>query len=70
MINQWKVIGLKNYKLIENSQYWDKYYNKKNLTLPNSDFSKFALTYIKPKSSLIDIGCGDGRDSWCLQKII
>lgn len=51
------------YNLNKNSKYWDEYYNKKNLTLPNSDFSKFALTYIKPNSSLIDIGCGDGRDS-------
>lgn len=54
---------MKNYELGENSEYWDKYYNKKNLTLPNSDFSKFALTYMKTNSSLIDIGCGDGRDS-------
>lgn len=68
MINQKKVIELKSYKLIENLQYWDNYYNKKNLALPNSDFSKFALTYIKPKSSLIDIGCGDGRDSLMFAK--
>lgn len=54
---------MKSYELGENSEYWDSYYNKKNLTLPNSDFSKFALTYMKTNSSLIDIGCGDGRDS-------
>lgn len=54
---------MKSYELSENSEYWDNYYNNKKSILPNSDFSKFALTYIKTNSSLIDIGCGDARDS-------
>ncbi len=58
-----KGIELKSYELSENSEYWDKYYNNKKIALPNSDFSKFALKYIKTNSSMIDIGCGDGRDS-------
>jgi len=33
--------------------------------MPNSSFSEFVLNYIKEPSgrSLLDIGCGDGRDS-------
>jgi SAM-dependent methyltransferase len=54
---------MKNYKLNENSEYWNKYYNNKKEILPNSSFSKFTLPYLQPRLSLIDIGCGDGRDS-------
>jgi len=54
---------MKSYKINENSKYWDKYYNNKKEILPNSPFSKFTLPYLQPKLSLIDIGCGDGRDS-------
>jgi len=45
-------------------QYWDKYYNAKpqDISQP-SDFAKFAMTYMQPSKKLIDLGCGNGRDS-------
>ena len=44
--------------------YWNKYYNKK-FSLHESSFARFILKYIKRKKrkSLVDIGCGNGRDS-------
>lgn len=44
--------------------YWNNYYKSKSKRFPNSDFSEFALDKIEKTSSLIDIGCGDGRDSY------
>ena len=44
--------------------YWDTYYNKK-IKFKESSFARFVLKYIgKSKNKkLIDIGCGNGRDS-------
>ena len=44
-------------------QYWDKYYSGNNAPKPPSDFAKFALEYMQPTRMLIDLGCGNGRDS-------
>jgi len=44
--------------------YWDHYYQKKKSIFTNSDFSKFVNTYLTENSSIIDLGCGDGRDSF------
>ena len=43
--------------------FWDDYYRNKKLVFSNSDFSKLVKPYLKENSSIIDIGCGDGRDS-------
>ena len=42
------------------NNYWDKYYSK-HQTFNNSDFVEFSKPFIK--DSVIDIGCGNGRDS-------
>ena len=45
--------------------YWDNFYIKKN-KIKESSFAKFVLNKVrknKVKKSLIDIGCGNGRDS-------
>ena len=45
--------------------YWDKYYNgnRREIEQP-SGFAKFAMSHIKNDGKkLIDIGCGNGRDS-------
>jgi len=52
------------YKIDKEVNYWNKYYKSKSKRFPNSDFSEFALNKIQKMSSLIDIGCGDGRDSY------
>ena len=44
-------------------KYWDDYYQSgRAINLP-SDFAKFALGYMQPNMKLIDLGCGNGRDS-------
>ena len=48
--------------------YWNNYYKEKKVVLPNSDFSTFCLKQINSNESLIDIGCGDGRDSLFFSK--
>ena len=45
-----------------NTDYWNKFYSDVMNTNP-STFASFCLSYISPNDSLIDIGCGDGRDS-------
>lgn len=43
------------------NNYWDKYYSKNTKPFNNSDFAEFSKPFIK--DSVIDIGCGNGRDS-------
>ena len=43
--------------------FWDSYYKRKISTFPNSAFSTYCLNYLNKESTLIDVGCGDGRDS-------
>ena len=43
--------------------FWNKYYKDKNKILPSSNFAEFVEKYLKKEKFLIDIGCGDGRDS-------
>jgi adenylylsulfate kinase-like enzyme len=50
-------------------RYWNDYYNrgKGRLETP-SDFAKFSWSYMKTGSKLIDIGCGNGRDSFFFEE--
>ena len=43
--------------------FWDSYYKNKISIFPNSPFSTYCLSFLDKESTLIDIGCGDGRDS-------
>ena len=43
--------------------YWDAFYIGDLAHKPPSDFAKFAADYMLPHKMLIDIGCGNGRDS-------
>jgi len=42
--------------------YWDKYYKTFKESQP-SKFAKSCLKYLNPHSTIIDLGCGNGRDS-------
>ncbi len=44
--------------------YWNQYYKQglKEIQQP-SDFAKFALSYMQNGGKLMDVGCGNGRDS-------
>ena len=43
--------------------YWNKFYKKFNLINP-SPFAKFILKKIKKKNFLLEVGCGNGRDTF------
>ena len=49
---------------INDKEYWNKFYNKNSLPFEKSDFAEFILNnYIEKGKSLIEMGCGNGRDS-------
>tara|TARA_X000001036_G_C20508457_1_gene736986 strand:- start:317 stop:952 length:636 start_codon:yes stop_codon:yes gene_type:complete len=51
------------YNKVKLRSYWNNYYSTNNKVLPHSDFSSFVSENLNTNSTLIDIGCGDGRDS-------
>ena len=47
-----------------NNKYWKNFYlNKQKDLIKPSLFAEFVLTKLKKDSSLLDIACGNGRDS-------
>jgi len=50
-------------KVITDVSYWNEYYGKDNAPKPPSDFARFAIEYMEQEKQLIDLGCGNGRDS-------
>ena len=45
-------------------QYWEDYYKRHNTPFEPSDFARFVHNYLNPRGdSIVDIGCGNGRDS-------
>jgi len=49
----------------KNNTYWNNYYNSKDINNKPSNFAKFIKKkYIKKKTTLLDVGAGDGRDSF------
>jgi len=52
----------------KNIIYWNNYYVSKNNNDKPSNFAKFIKKkYIKKKTTLLDVGAGDGRDSFYFQ---
>tara|TARA_S200000501_G_scaffold378382_1_gene440679 strand:- start:1671 stop:2267 length:597 start_codon:yes stop_codon:yes gene_type:complete len=43
--------------------YWENYYTKIQKPFDSSSFAKFVLNKINPNQTIIDLGCGNGRDS-------
>ncbi len=49
--------------------YWNHYYAKKLTEIQSpSDFAQWVISYLEPGKSLIDLGCGNGRDSLYFMK--
>lgn len=46
-----------------NITYWANYYDIHNNPFTPSDFAKFAMAYVSKGDTLVDLGCGNGRDS-------
>ena len=44
--------------------YWDNWYRKQIAPALPSSFAEFCLKYLSPSNTIIDMGCGNGRDSF------
>lgn len=44
-------------------EYWRKYYKKNYSPYKESDFAKFVLQFLEKEKYLLELGCGNGRDS-------
>lgn len=53
-----------------NASFWDEFYSKNSVSLTPSTFAMFLIEngYLTPSSRLVDIACGNGRDSFYFQK--
>ena len=47
--------------------YWENFYKKRHTKRPSS-FVKFCKKYIPKGSLILDLGCGNGRDSYYLSR--
>lgn len=50
-----------------NKSYWEKYYLKQRTKKP-SPFAKYCNKIIPKGSSIVELGCGNGRDSYYFAK--
>lgn len=44
--------------------YWDEYYEKKNVPSNPSSFARWVIEKIDKSKPLLELGCGNGRDSF------
>ena len=44
-------------------QYWENYYKNSKFGSEQSSFALFFMEEYQPKGSLVELGCGNGRDS-------
>ena len=44
-------------------EYWDGFYSSHDFQLEPSSFAKSITSRLSPKDRILEIGCGDGRDS-------
>ena len=48
---------------VDNTIYWDMYYRNKMAKTEASPFGKYALTLFEKGKNVLELGCGNGRDS-------
>ena len=51
-----------------NKNYWDRYYSKTNGIETPSTFASYVSDLIKKGESILELGCGNGRDSFYFAK--
>ncbi|MDO5851999.1 MAG: methyltransferase domain-containing protein [Methanobacteriaceae archaeon] len=54
--------------IINDKKYWDEYYKKHSQPSMPSSFAKFVREKLEPEKTLIELGCGNGRDSLYFSK--
>ena len=47
-----------------NKDYWNSFYSNNIFLAEPSSFAKFVFTRIKKTDKLLDLGCGNGRDTY------
>ena len=52
-------------ELAMNKAYWEEFYKSHHDMTP-SEFAVFCKKWITPKDRVIDVGCGNGRDTYFL----
>ena len=50
------------------TQYWNAYYEAHRASSENSDFAAFAVKNMPSVGTILDLGCGNGRDSLFFRK--
>ena len=48
---------------IDNRDYWNRYYQDGLCPMDPSPFARYAATLVEPGRTLVDLGCGNGRDA-------
>lgn len=48
---------------IDNTDYWNQYYHNKICSTQPSPFAQYVSTLVEPGKTLVDLGCGNGRDA-------
>ena len=59
--------------LFNNKKYWNKFYKKHTLIIKPSNFSQFIKKkFLKKKKikNILEIGCGNGRDTFYFSKYV
>lgn len=48
---------------IDNRDYWNQYYTNRICSTEPSPFAQYVSTLVEPGKTLVDLGCGNGRDA-------
>ena len=51
-----------------NNKYWKQFYKKNEAPTEPSTFARFCIKYINKNDLILDLGCGNGRDTRFLGK--
>lgn len=48
---------------IDNTAYWNQYYKNKLCVTEPSPFARYVSTLVEPGRTMVELGCGNGRDA-------